>query len=183
MIPLSLIQAFCSTDETRYILTQPREIDGKIVATNGRSMIEISASEVEPLTEPPIDGNYPDYKPLLEGPFLAPLGDPVEIPALPEMPESQECEACAGTGKTWCPACCHTNPCDDCDGIGSYRDLSKWTVEVGGVLLNCQYVRDAMALPSPVFYKPENGDYISPVRFTFGNGGRGLIMQTRKANQ
>jgi hypothetical protein len=179
MIPLSVIQLFATTDETRYILTRPRIIDGKVVATDGRILVEVPESEVSIDELEVLDGNYPDYLKVLE-PQIPVNPEPLALPELPKEPAKVTCCECRGSGEFVCncPDCCEDHPCELCDGEGSYSDRSKWRLETPEIHLGGYYVAKAIQLPSLQWFKPavEGG----PAYFTFGNGGRGLLMPMRK---
>lgn len=180
MIPLSLILPFASTDKTRYILTLPRIVGDKLVATDGRVLVEVPVSEMEPFEVEVLEGFYPNYLAVMT-PFDSPLGDPIVMPEMPEKPtEKTVCDECYGTGIVTCKYD-HDHECPECDGEGAWLDLSKWDVETPSFRLGCQFVEKVLALPNLQWFEPSKENICgAPVRFTFGENGRGLIQQMRR---
>lgn len=183
MIPLALISAFASTDETRYILMKPRIVGDVIAATDGRCLVEVAVSEVEMEFLDVIEGTFPNYRNILDPEFDAPLV-PMGMPELPDRPEVKQCETCHGQGffECNCPTCTDFHDCRTCDGEGMYADLNEWKVKTGDITLYAAQVEKILALPNLKWFAPSNVTADpGPVRFTFGETGRGLIGQLKKA--
>jgi len=188
MIPIEIINLFASKDMDRLILTKPRLVDGMIVATDGRVMIEVPDIEVNFFDPAPIDGKFPNYR-IMFTPELGHEAVPIRAPVIQGTREehSHECEICAGT-KTHgfsCEVCDHMHEnhmvgCDDCGGTGKILDYFAWraTCEGSETGLGGLYVEMILQLPNVRWFKSAGES--SPYPFTFGDNGRGLLMPIGK---
>jgi hypothetical protein len=182
MIPYSLIKQFASEDKTRPALLEPVVVAERMVATNGRVLVEVPVCEVDlegvALRLAPAD--FPAYKVLLNTTFSALASSSVSDCAVPfQIPGKSEdhmvaveCYECSGTGEFSEPG-----DCWDCDGKGKWQECD-WRVEYpGGSWLNGLFAEQVMSLPDITWYLPSSPESMIP--FRFGHLGRGLIMPMR----
>lgn len=176
-IALEVYREFASKDECRWAITQPRVIDGLIVATDGRVLVECPVEEVETEGLTVLeDIHFPDYRGIIDPEFTAQLW-PLEMPPLPEkVVKMVECWDCKGKGTYNSGA-----ECGECDGKGEWEDDEAWHVKMGDYALKGKYVEMIQRLPKVRWFTPaaEKGKEFPPVRFGFGEQGRGMLMPMR----
>jgi hypothetical protein len=177
MIPLSLIKQFASQDKTRPALLEPVVIDGRVVATNGRVLVEVPQREVdlsfsEETTAP---DDFPDYRGVLSEVFGRDL-TAVNFKVIGESKDYMQttlCSACNGTGQFSQPA-----DCEWCDGEGKWEHCEWQLTFPGGSWVNGRFCEMIETLPNLVWYAP---NFIGEkIPFTFGSRGRGVLMPMRK---
>lgn len=179
MIPFPLIKQFASQDKTRPALLEPVVIDGRVIATNGRVLVEVPATEVDltemgPMTALP---DFPSYREILRDVFERNLVS-VEFKVVGDSQEhmvTTMCSACNGTGEF-----SQTGDCEWCDGEGKWEHCEWQLTFPGGSWVNGRFCEMIETLPGLIWYAPNLiGDKIP---FTFGTAGRGVLMPMRKTS-
>lgn len=182
MISIETLKLFASKDDTRHCITLPRLVDGLVVATDRRILVEVPEGEVDPAglaALEVLDCNFPAYRCVIDPPFSSPLR-PLEMPPVPEKIEKKvTCPDCKGAARfkefgEW-------EDCFGCDGRGEWMDDSEWRIETPAGPVAARFVDRANALPGLKWFYPGGDHEIDPVRFTFGVGGRGVLMRLRVA--
>lgn len=182
MISIEAIKVFCSVDSTRGSIMRPGLVGGKVVATDGRVIVEVAVEEISPESLAGVEWseNFPDYVKHLgwEGHWREAL-TPFEMPPVPpKVSKMVECDCEGGKDE-------FGDTCENCDGKGSWEDLSGWRVEGSLFAMAGHLVSRVLTLPGVRWYEPAFGSpwqwVKDPFRFCFGETGRGLLMPLRKA--
>jgi hypothetical protein len=170
---METLKRFASVDECRWVLTLPRRVGDVWAATDGRVLVEVPAGEVEEAEVEIREGHFPEYGPGILEPAFEPDLVPMSMPPLPPRAVKMvRCFDCRGQGHF-----SNGMGCEECDGKGEWEDSSEWAVRTEGASLSAMYVEKVMALPNLRWFFPAKPG--EPVRFTFGEAGRGLLMPLR----
>jgi hypothetical protein len=180
MIELNTMRLFVSTHPDRVILSEPRVINGVMVATDGRVIVEVPVREVDFDLEEleVIPGTYPHYLSCFDMMFPDKKLVPMEPPVVSERPDgARKCFACRGMGRfvCRCPDCKTVeHECQECAGKGALSIDDQWLVRCGEVVVFAGYVQRIEQLPNVRWYRPIESN--SAVLFHFGAAGRGMLM-------
>lgn len=184
LIPFELIRSFAGTDESRLILTEPHLIGEKVVATNGRALVEVDRSEILGFEDVSLLGRYPDYEVIFKGMFGVSSTFRSNLPVLPPGSAADcnvICDDCSGTGQ--CDCCCpqcgssESHVCGSCDGEGLWVDASKWKLEYCNSWFSGLWMEKVLRLPNLCFLETEPNKILG---FRFGQSGRGAVMPLRE---
>lgn len=176
-IPLALIQEFCSTSPDRPSTHHPRLIEGKVVATDGRGLVEIDAEEIDfgGVILEQGDHGFPtldsDYRSVLTPKIFQNAHLPMTAPIIHGELQLVMCDECWGDPL-------HMPTCEECKHTGQVEDHGNWHARYEHGYLAAYLVRAVQALPNVRWRQPEGAGWIVP--FHFGVTGRGVIMPRRK---
>jgi hypothetical protein len=169
------VTSFCDTEETRYALKTPWRVGDKVVASDGRIIVEIDSGLAPDVVELGNDRRMPKYEPIFEQ-----FSECNNWRPFPDWDDRHcdgcndtglfRCKECDGTGSCECH-CGHQHDCHECHGSG-YKNRSRCpacAIFFDGEPFAAMYLRSIRQLPNVSI--DTRGDKLY---FKF-DGGRGVL--------
>lgn len=200
-ITLDTLREFCSTDASRFVLTNPFAFCGHTYATDGCIMVRALSDlvpcentdrpKMQSIVEDFTHDRIQEWKPL---PDLGPVNcEKVKCKECDGHGFIEECRRCKGDGSGFCSCCGRLGDCEECHGEGRFLRDSEGAgakpcenckgqkvvdgverISLGGVTVNGAYLRKLQARFDNVEF-PAVSVPGCPIPFRF-HGGEGLLM-------